>query len=115
MYKVIWNNMVVDLLHEPCYIRYLPRQARAVVVDKGNANGVMGSDKNTMYHLYGTQSTFGTDIKTVELVAIGEAEFEALSQQQSQTQALEEKIKSLESLITQQNQLLSQIITKFDK
>ena len=67
MYKVLWNNMIVDLLREVCYIRYLPRQARAVVVDKGNANGIMGSDKNTMYHLAGTQSTFTEGIKTVEV------------------------------------------------
>ena len=79
MYKVLWNNMIVDLLREACYIRYLPRQARAIVVDKGNANGIMGSDKNTMYHLAGTQNTFTEGIKTVEVVPVSAEEFEVLS------------------------------------
>ena len=112
MYKVLWNNMIVDLLREACYIRYLPRQARAIVVDKGNANGIMGSDKNTMYHLAGTQSTFTEGIKTVEVVPVSAEEFEVLSQQQAKTQQLDEKIKTLEDLITKQNDILAKLAEK---
>ena len=58
-YKITNNNMVVDIFKEqPRYIRYLTNSKRAIAVQKNAANGVMGSDKNTIYHLEGTINNF---------------------------------------------------------
>lgn len=43
LYKVIHNNMLVDLLSDVQWIRYLPRQKRVVMTDRQSANGVMGN------------------------------------------------------------------------
>ena len=65
-----------------------------------------------MYHLAGTQSTFTEGIKTVEVVPVSVEEFEVLSQQQAKTQQLDEKIKTLEDLITKQNDILAKLAEK---
>jgi hypothetical protein len=32
-YKIMYNNMVIDLLNEVCWVRYLPNSKRLVVTD----------------------------------------------------------------------------------
>lgn len=80
-YKIMYNNMVIDLLTEISWVRYLPNSKRLVVTDSQSANGIMGSDHNTVYHLFGKPYNFVADLKTVEVVRIEKAEFEALQTQ----------------------------------
>ena len=49
-YKVMHGNMLIDLLTEVQWVRYLPKQKRMVVTDSQSANGILGSDKNAVYH-----------------------------------------------------------------
>lgn len=80
-YKIMHNNMVIDLLTEISWVRYLPNSKRLVVTDSQSANGIMGSDHNTVYHLFGKPYNFVADLKTVEVVRIEKVEFEALQTQ----------------------------------
>jgi len=78
-YKVLHNNMLLDLLTEVQWVRYLPKQKRMVKTDSQSANGVMGSDHNTVYHLVGRPYTFDAELKSVEVIKISEEEFGRLS------------------------------------
>lgn len=78
-YKVLHNNMLLDLLTDVQWVRYLPKQKRMIKTDSQSANGVMGSDHNTVYHLVGRPYTFDTELKSVEVIKISEEEFGRLS------------------------------------
>lgn len=117
MYKLVHNNMVVDLLpEEVCYVRYLSRQKRVVITDSQSANGVMGSDKNTIYHLQGTTSTFPEEKTTVRVVEITPAEYDVLAEQFSiqvkENAALRDEVAALKTQIASNNELLAQILAK---
>ena len=80
-YKIMNNNMVIDLLNEVRWVRYLPNSKRLVATDSQAANGVMGSDHNTVYHIFGKPYTFANEIKTVEVVKIDALEYDKLRTQ----------------------------------
>ena len=44
MYKLIYNNMVVDLLKEARYVRYMKNSKRWIGTDSQSAHGIMGSN-----------------------------------------------------------------------
>ena len=116
MYKVLHNNMLVDLLTEVEYIRYLPKQKRIMMTDSQSANGVMGSDHNTIYHLCGKPNTFETELKSVEVVRISEEEFGRLSTEfaiaKQENIDLRNKMATLEERLNNQTSLLEQILAK---
>ena len=116
MYKVMYNNMVLDLLTEVCYIRFLPNLKRTVITDSGSANGIMGSDKNTVYHLNGTANTFINEVKTVDLVKITKEEFDILEREiamrQQENQSLRDELQDLKATMAQQNDLIAQLLAK---
>lgn len=114
MYKLICNGMVVDILKEICYVRYLPKQGKLTITDRQSANGVMGSDKNTVYHLIGTPYTFADEVETVDVYEIDKDEFDKLHAEkafQAQRQSsLEAKVSRLEAQMERQNMLLEKLI-----
>lgn len=116
MYKVMCNDIVIDLLKKVVYVRKLKTQNKQVVTDSGSANGVLSSNNEKTYHLYGTENVYGDDVLTVRLVKIDKAEYEALSNNygfaQKEKAVLEKKINDLEELILKQNQLLQQLLEK---
>lgn len=118
MYKLVCNGMVIDVLKEICYVRYLPKQERMVITDRQSANGVMGSDKDTVYHLTGTSNTFPVTLNSVQVFKISQEEFDRLHTEQAfqlQRQiSLEEKVSGLEAQVEKQNSLLEQLIEKLN-
>ena len=80
-YKIMYNNMVIDLLNEVRWVRYLPNSKRLVATDSQAANGVMGSDHNTVYHIFGKPYTFANEVMTVEVVMIDALEYDRLQTQ----------------------------------
>ena len=52
-YKLMNGEIVVDVLRDAQYVRYLPRAKRWVNTDALSANGILGGDGDTVYHLYG--------------------------------------------------------------
>lgn len=116
MYKVMYNNMVIDLLPKVSYIRFLPNQKRAVLTDSQSANGIIASDGSTFYHLVNTPNTFINGEKTVKLIAIGEEEYKVLQHEfairEKENADLRNKISSLEEQVAKQNALLEQLLAK---
>lgn len=52
-YKIVLDNIVVDVVKNIRYIRYLSNSRRIVPTDKSSAHGVCGSDNRTYYALQG--------------------------------------------------------------
>lgn len=115
-YKVVYNNMVIDLLDDVCYVRYLTGQKRSVVTDRGSAHGILSSDHNTVYHLAGRPYLFEDDTKTVYLEQVDEATYKVLKDQmmyqQSQQADLQNRVENLEGLVNEQNELLKKLLEK---
>lgn len=116
MYKLMYNNMVVDLLKKLQYVRYMKNSKRWIGTDSQSAHGVMGSDNNTVYHLQGRKCPCAQELKTVEIYEIGPEEYEALSIQFSiqhqENESLRNELKDLRKQINEQNNLLQQILAK---
>lgn len=115
-YKVMHNNMLIDLLTGVEYVRYLPRQKRTVMTDSQSANGVMGSDHNTVYHLFGRPNTFDTTVRTVEIMEISEEEYGRLSMEFSiareENASLHAEVKLLRQQLSNQSIMLDMILAK---
>ena len=115
-YKIMYNNMVIDLLNEVRWVRYLPNSKRLVATDSQAANGVMGSDHNTVYHIFGKPYTFANEVKTVEVVKIDGVEYEKLRGQfmlqQQENESMKKEICSLKEQLSSQEALLQAILAK---
>ena len=49
-YKVIKNNKVIDVLDELIYLKYQPKHKIMVLTDEANAQAILSSDKNIIWH-----------------------------------------------------------------
>lgn len=117
MFKLIHNNMVVDLLEEKvCYVRYLPRSKRLIVTDSQSANGVRGSDNDTVYHLQGTVSTFPEEKVSVQVIEITPEEYEVLANQfaiqAKENNDLRNRLNHVEEQLSTTNDLLKMVLQK---
>ena len=70
MYKIICGSKVVDLLHVPKFIRFLP-SGHIALTDKTSAQGVLGSDKETVYSFSQTTRP-NTSVVTIEKISAEE-------------------------------------------
>ena len=115
-YKLISNNMIIDLLTETNYIYYLSITKRFINTDSQTANAILGSDHNTIYHLVNKPYNFDTELNSVELIKISEEEYEKLQNQfaiqQQENINMKNEIISLKEQINSQNSLLQSILEK---
>jgi hypothetical protein len=49
-YKVIKNNKVIDVLDKLIYLKYQPKHKIMVLCDEDDAQAILSSDKNTIWH-----------------------------------------------------------------
>lgn len=80
MVKIIYNNLIIDVIKNPKYFRYLSKSGRTVITDKTSAHCIMSSNNKDLYLLQGVTRPEGKDWKEVEVVCIGEDEYKTLSQ-----------------------------------
>lgn len=115
-YKIMNNDIVVDLLQEIRYIRYLPKSKRWVNTDAISANAIMALDGETIYRLVGRNLVYEKELVPVTVVPISAEEFEALSAQlsihQKENNELRKEIDNLKSQLEDQKFLLQQILSK---
>lgn len=116
MYKLMCNNMVVDLLKEIQYVRYMKNSKRWIGTDSQSANGVMGSDGNTVYHLQGRKCVCPEELKMVEIFPIELEEYEVLANQfaiqRKENEELRNELKDLRNQLNTQNELLQKILAR---
>ena len=49
-YKVIKNNKVIDVLDQLIYLKWQPKHKIMVLSDENQAQAILSSDKNTIWH-----------------------------------------------------------------
>lgn len=78
-YKVLKDNKVIDVLDQLIYLKYQPKHKIMVLCDEDNAQAILSSDKNTIWHektLYNIPVE--NDYEIVELIPIDKYEYEQL-------------------------------------
>ena len=125
MYKVIFNNLVIDIMEKPRYTRFLPKSQRIVGTDRLAATGIMSSNGEEVYHLEGKTNNYPEKLKTVQLIKIEKEEFERLKSQKTEIKeetlvptAVQSQIDALAAMVSQlsaQNQNLLQQIEEMNK
>lgn len=115
-YKIMNGDMVVDLLREVRYVRYLPKSKRWINTDSQSANGIMNMDGNKIYHIAGRAISYPNEIISVKLVKIDEKEYEMLATQYAaqrrENENLRKEMDSLREQLNEQNALLQLILAK---
>lgn len=119
MIKIIKNNLIIDVCYKTTLLRYLPELKRFVTTDKFNANAILGSDKNTTYHIKNTDYNFDTEIDSVIYEEISEEEYNRLTneiskQTNTENEILKNEVEDLKKMIIQQNELINKLIAKLN-
>ena len=91
------------------FVKYLPKTKRSINIDERQANGVLSSDSSIIYHIYGTPNTFPEGTKTVKYVKIDKEEYDRLTGQMRQNEALEARVKELEKMVAELRSLVVSI------
>lgn len=76
MYKILYNNVTIDVIKKPIYCNYLP-SGRTLRTDRVSANCIVSSDGSGFYHLVGTPA-MPKEYKSVDIVPIDKEEYDYL-------------------------------------
>lgn len=125
MYKVVFNNLIIDIMEKPRYTRFLPKSQRIVGTDRLAATGIMSSNGEEVYHLEGKTNNYPEKLKTVQLIKIEKEEFERLKSQKTEIKeetlvpaAVQSQIDALAAMVSQlsaQNETLLQQIEEMNR
>lgn len=96
-YKVIKDNKVIDVLDKLIYLKYQPKHKIMVLSDENQAQAILSSDKNTIWHEKTLYRVPVDGYDEVEISEINKYEYEQL-------RVL--NMKSPESIIDEYNLLL---------
>lgn len=111
-YKLMSNDIVMDLLREVSYVRYLPKAQRWVITDPQSAHGVMGSDHDKIFYIEGRKCACKEKYPRVIVKEISEQEYNNLAThffaQQEENAELKERMANLELKMAQQTDLLAE-------
>ena len=100
MYKIIYNKQIIDVFDDKiCFVKFLPKINRTIAIDKRQANGVVSSNGQEIYHIEGTKYNFLDNKKTVSVIPIDEEEYLKLTTQIQKNQNLEDRVRELEILV----------------
>ena len=77
-YKVLKNNKVIDVLDRLTYLKYQPRNKIMLLSSEGEAQAILASNGNTIWHVEGFYDLPVSGYETVKLVKIDEFEFKQL-------------------------------------
>ena len=98
MFKIIENNQIIDVVENLKFVKCLPKSKKIICVDERQANGIMASNGNDVYHIYGTPHTFEGEVRSVRFEEIDIEEYEKLTQQVKKNEQLESRVRELEKM-----------------
>lgn len=76
-FKVLKNDRMIDLLKDPIYIKYQKKNDVFLTCPLSEAQGVISSDNNTIWHV-NTFPSIDADVDTVDLIEIDKYEYSQL-------------------------------------
>ena len=77
-YKVIKNNKIIDVLDHLTYLKWQPKNGIMLLSSEGEAQAILGSDGNTIWHVEGFYDLPVEGYDTVEIIPIEKFEYEQL-------------------------------------
>ena len=77
-YKVIKDNKVIDVLDNLIYLKWQPKHKTMILSDENEAQAILSSDKNTIWHERTLYRVPVDGYETVSLVEISKFEYEQL-------------------------------------
>lgn len=77
-YKVLKNNKVIDVLDHLTYLKWQKKNKIMLLSDLDEAQAILGSDGNTIWHVEGLYDLPVEGYETVRLVEIDEYEYKQL-------------------------------------
>jgi hypothetical protein len=77
-YKVLKNNKVIDVLDNLIYLKWEPKHKIMVLSDENDAQAILSSDKNTIWHERTLYKVPVSGYDCVDLVEIDEYEYKQL-------------------------------------
>lgn len=77
-YKVIKDNKVVDVLDHLTYLKWQPKNKIMLLCDENEAQAILSSDNNTIWHVEGFYDLPVNGYNTVKLIHIDEFEYKQL-------------------------------------
>lgn len=77
-YKVMKNNKVIDVLDHLTYLKWQKKNKIMLLCNEGEAQAILGSDGNTIWHVEGFYDLPIDGYDTVKLVEIDKYEFKKL-------------------------------------
>lgn len=81
MFKIVYENIIIDLVKELKYARFLPKSGHTPMTDITSANCIIASNNKDKYHLKGMPYPEGSGFRTVSAIKISDTEYEQLSAQ----------------------------------
>lgn len=106
MYKIIENNQIIDVIDNIQFVKCLPQSQKIIAVDKRQANGIVSSDGDTIYHILGTPNVSNGFKHSVTYIEIEEEEYLKLTTQMKENYTLEKKVEELEQMILSLKQII---------
>lgn len=77
-YKVIKNNKIIDILDKLVFLKYQPKHKIMVLCDENEAQAILSSDKETIWHEETLYKVPIDGFDTVRLEEIDEYEYKQL-------------------------------------
>ena len=77
-YKVIKDNKVIDVLNHLTYLKWQPKNKIMLLSDLNEAQAILSSDRNTIWHVDGLYDLPVDGYETVKLIEIDEREYKQL-------------------------------------
>ena len=77
-YKVIKNNKVIDVLDKLVFLKYQPKHEIMVLCDENEAQAILSSDNNTIWHESTLYKIPVDGYDTVEILPIDKYEYRQL-------------------------------------
>lgn len=77
-YKVLKNNRVIDVLDNLIYLKWEPKHKIMVLTDENDAQAILSSDKNTIWHERTLYNVPVDGFETVDIVDVDKFEYEQL-------------------------------------
>lgn len=109
MYKVLYNNITIDVINKPIYCIYL-QSGRTLRTDPVSANCIVSSDGSGFYHLVGTPA-IPDEYKSVELIKIDKEEYDYLQSLVTEGQPIDvDLIQARKNKIAEMSEMSEMII-----
>lgn len=77
-YKVLKNNKVIDVLDNLIYLKWEPKHKIMVLTDENDAQAILSSDNNTIWHERTLYKVPVEGYETVDIVSIDLFEYKQL-------------------------------------